>query len=265
VEIVPAYPVPGEPLVIRVNGTSGYSFATYTPYRVELVGGEIVVEGCVPSGGFAVPSEYWRSIPIVGLPAGTYTILMHRAPCSPGTTVPVGPPQFRAATIFTVDPAHSGKPEWRTYLPVWEYHNATTLEYFYVSDEREIVALDSGRIPGWRPTFRWFVLDAVDGDPWCRFYSPSFPGKAPHFSTSRPDECAAVKQNPRWTFEGHAGFAAQPDATGACPGRTPLYRAFNNGKFGAPNHRYRAGSPLFEMIMYEGWVDEGVVACLPQY
>ncbi len=262
VEVVPHAPLPGEPFVLRIHGFTSYSFTPFTPYRVELVGQEIQVEGCVSGGGFAVGGDYWRVIPVAGgLPAGQYSVSVYRAICQ--VTSPPSAWEFRSATSFTVAAEPEAPPEFPSPIRMWEYRNPTTLDYFMTADEREIVALETGKVVGWSSTFRSFLLDATAGSPMCRFYSASFPGKAPHFYTVIPEECAAVKNNPAWTFEAVVGYAGLPDSMGQCASGMPLYRAYNNGKFGAPNHRYRAGNPLLDMVLYEGWVDEGVVACLP--
>ena len=262
VEVVPHAPLPGEPFILRIHGFTSYSFTPFTPYRVELVGQEIQVEGCVSGSGFAVGGDYWRVIPVAGgLPAGQYSVSVYRGTCK----VPSPPSawEFRSATSFTVTVEPETSPGVPSSIRMWEYRNPTTLDYFMTADEREIVALETGKVAGWSSTFRSFLLDATVGSPMCRFYSASFPGKAPHFYTAIPEECAAVKNNSAWTFEGGVGYAGLPNSMGQCVIGMPLYRAYNNGKFGAPSHRYRAGSPLLDMVLYEGWVDEGVVACLP--
>lgn len=262
VEVVPAAPLPGEPFILRIHGLTSYSFTPFIPYRVELVGQEIQIEGCISGGGFAVGGFYWRVIPVLsGLPAGQYSVSVYRAVCQLGYP----PPQWnlRSTASFVVSSEAQTPPLPPSQLRMWEFDNPSTLDYFMTADEREIVALETGKIPGWRSTFRSFPLEPTTGIPMCRFFSASFPGKAPHFYTINPEECATLKNNPHWIFEGVVGYAELPASNGECASGVPLYRAYNNGKFGAPNHRYRAGNPLADMVMYEGWVDEGIVACIP--
>ena len=74
----------------------------------------------------------------------------------------------------------------------------------------------------------------------CRFWSgQSFAPQSSHFYTPFDWECAIVKANPRWLLEGEVFAMMLPDATGACAagGIVPLYRLYNNGQGGAPNHR----------------------------
>jgi hypothetical protein len=53
------------------------------------------------------------------------------------------------------------------------------------------------------------------------------------------------------------------------PGTIPLYRLYNNGKGGAPNHRYTTSQTILNQMLAAGWVYEGngitrAFACLPQ-
>ncbi len=59
-----------------------------------------------------------------------------------------------------------------------------------------------------------------------------------------------------------------PDTAGACAGATmPLYRLFNDGKGGAPNHRYTPRLAIRSEMLAQGWVAEGfgigVIGCVP--
>jgi hypothetical protein len=71
---------------------------------------------------------------------------------------------------------------------------------------------------------------------------------------------------PAWTFEKYA-FAVKlrlpPQQGGLCPAGTQnLYRAYNNGLGGDPNHRYSTDGNLLGNM--GGWATEGLVMCLPQ-
>ena len=73
----------------------------------------------------------------------------------------------------------------------------------------------------------------------CRFYGSLFPGPNSHFYTADAAECASVRSDPGWTFEGIAFHVGVP-INGACPGGTyPVYRSYNN-RFARndSNHRY---------------------------
>ena len=91
-----------------------------------------------------------------------------------------------------------------------------------------------------------------------------------HFYTPYSDECQTVKANPDWQFESVAFFMENTNPTdGSCPaGTTPLYRLYNNGLGGAPNHRYTTNRAIFDQMVGLGWVAEGngpqtIFACGP--
>ena len=47
-----------------------------------------------------------------------------------------------------------------------------------------------------------------------------------------------MKANPNWQFEGEVFSIPRPDIAGNCAaGPTPVYRLYNDGQGGAPNHR----------------------------
>jgi len=56
---------------------------------------------------------------------------------------------------------------------------------------------------------------------------------------------------------------------GDCPtGTSTLYRLYNEGRSGAPNHRYTASRTVFDQMRSQGWTPEGsgsnyVFACIP--
>ena len=59
-----------------------------------------------------------------------------------------------------------------------------------------------------------------------------------------------------------------PRPDGTCDaGLRPLYRVYNNGMSGAPNHRQVTDQFLFQMMLAQGWKGEGagpgVIACVP--
>ena len=157
-----------------------------------------------------------------------------------------------------------------------EFFHAGYGHYFVTVDPAEIASLDAGTVTGWQRTGKSFEVwrSAAAGlEPVCRFWSgQSFAPKSSHFYTPYADECAKVKRDPVWSFEGIAFFAKMPDgALGArtCPaGTQPLYRAYNEGKSGAPNHRYTTDPAVLDAMIAQGWTMEGeaatrVFACVP--
>ncbi|MGE5099717.1 MAG: hypothetical protein ACM3SX_07005 [Deltaproteobacteria bacterium] len=115
-------------------------------------------------------------------------------------------------------------------------------QFFLTADPDEMAILDSGAFSGWHRFWDEFKVDDAPGPdlvPVCRFYSPDFPPAAPHFYTAFEDECAALKANPSWIFEGDVFYVRLPDASGNCAaGTMPIYRGYNNGSGGYPSHRF---------------------------
>ena len=101
--------------------------------------------------------------------------------------------------------------------------------------------------------------------PVCRFFTVTFAPKSSHFYTSDPGECEAVRNYPDWQFEKIAFYVHRYDG-GACPaGTIPVYRIYNNGQTGAPNHRFTTNLALYgNFVNTQGWAAEGVRFCVPQ-
>jgi hypothetical protein len=153
-----------------------------------------------------------------------------------------------------------------------EYFHRGYGHYFVTALPSEIAALDEGRIPGWTRTgqsFRVLDLDAPGAARVCRFWSgQTFVTKSSHFYTPFASECAPANANRDWTFEGEVFALALPGANGACgAGTEPLYRLYNNGVSGAPNHRYTTSVAIRADMVAQGWTPEGsgigVVGCVP--
>ena len=148
------------------------------------------------------------------------------------------------------------------------------------ADEPEIAILDAAPERSWVRTGKTFavfdqiLLPYMSLVPVCRFWSDqSFAPMSSHFYTPYADECVKVMQDTAWLFERNAFYVAMPGGTpGArtCPSETqPLYRAYNDGKGGAPNHRYTTEPAVLDTMIAQGWVMEGeaatrVFACVPR-
>jgi len=100
--------------------------------------------------------------------------------------------------------------------------------------------------------------------PVCRSFTTAFAPKSSHFYTADPAECEAVKANPNWQYEKIA-FFVRPVAGGACPAfHTPVYRMYNSGMTGAPNHRFTTDEATYlDFTTNRGWAGEGVRFCTP--
>jgi hypothetical protein len=157
-------------------------------------------------------------------------------------------------------------------VTVVEYRHAAWDHYFITAIADEITALDSGAFPGWSRTGRTFAawpLGSAGRAAVCRFFSVAFAPKSSHFYTAIGDECAALMGSAVWQFEGTVFDVALPAADGGCAaGTRPLYRLYNNGQGGAPNHRYTTDADVRAQMLDAGWVPEGygalgVNACVP--
>jgi hypothetical protein len=158
---------------------------------------------------------------------------------------------------------------------VVEFHNTVLDHYFMTADAAEAAAIDAGRAgPGWTRT------GAALGRAWtnpdftraavCRFYGNTTPGPDgrplgpnSHFYTADAAECAAVKSDAGWRFEGIV-FNVTPATDGACAeGSAAVHRAYN-GRFAEndSNHRYMLDSALVATMTAAGWSNEGVVFCV---
>jgi hypothetical protein len=142
-----------------------------------------------------------------------------------------------------------------------EYYNASYGFYFVTSLPLEIADLDSGKTPGWQRTGESFDVYASAGSgraAVCRFYGV-FGLKSSHFYAPRGLGCEALlPTNPVWQYEGEVFFTFLPDANGGCPaGNVPVYRLYNNGQGGAPNHRFTTSAAIQAQMQAEGWVPEG--------
>jgi len=154
-----------------------------------------------------------------------------------------------------------------------EYYFADWDFYFETSFPNEIAALDGGAFGGaWKrtgETFNVWPQPIGSASPTCRFFSTIFDPKSSHFYTPFDSECASLKAGTAWQFEGIAFYIQLADDNGLCPpGTIPLYRAYNNGMGGAPNHRYTTSLAILNRMLAAGWLFEGngvteVFACVP--
>lgn len=153
-----------------------------------------------------------------------------------------------------------------------EYFHSGYGHYFVTASPREITALDTGVFPGWSRTgqsFGVFVLGTPGAASVCRFWSgQTYAPKSSHFYTPLAAECIVVKGNHDWVFEGDVFAMMLTDDAGGCAGATaPLYRLYNNGQGGAPNHRYTTSLATRSEMVAQGWTPEGsgigVIGCVP--
>jgi hypothetical protein len=159
-----------------------------------------------------------------------------------------------------------------------EYYNAGFDHYFVTAIADEIAKLDNGTFVGWQRTGLSFNVYATIGAPAGsstvhRFFSTSFAPKSSHFYTANPAEFDAVLANHDWQYEGDVFSVPMPAVDGSCPaGTLPIYRLYNNGQGGAPNHRFTTDfstrNAMLGLPPDKAWVAEGagigVGMCSPQ-
>ncbi|MFO1304859.1 MAG: hypothetical protein U1F54_14085 [Burkholderiales bacterium] len=148
---------------------------------------------------------------------------------------------------------------------VVEYYNGALAHFFMTADPAEAQMLDAGvAVPGWRRTgmaFKTHPAGAFAGLIACRFFGTPPLGPNSHFYTIDAAECAKVKANPLWTYEGIA-FNADPLQAGTCGSdRIPVLRLYNNGMGGQANHRYTTSRSEARAMAAAGWIVEGYVFC----
>jgi probable HAF family extracellular repeat protein len=174
-------------------------------------------------------------------------------------------PECNAFRLDPISPPTAVAVEY--YYEAWNY-------YFQTSLPDEIAALDGGAFGGaWKrtgQTFNVWPQANPNSSPTCRFFSTTFAPKSTHVYTPFAAECASLKGSPDWQYEGIAFHIQLASADGLCTdGTIPLYRLYNNGMGGAPNHRYTTSQKILDQMIAAGWVFEGngntkVFACVPQ-
>lgn len=236
--------------ISRVASSNGAEFA-------------IAVDGCtaarLPAGGsctiaivFAPAAAGPRSAAIsVTTDGGAQAFAVY----GQGTAATSGNPLPAAATALAVEYVHGG-----------------TGHFFLTAAIAEIAALDSGAVAGWQRTglaFNVYASQVAGTTATCRYFTAAFPPSSSHFYSASDEECAALAGSPDWTFEGQVFATLRPATDGSCPtGTQPVYRLYNNGKSGAPNHRYTIDPEMRQQMIAAGHAPEGtgggVSWCVPR-
>jgi murein DD-endopeptidase MepM/ murein hydrolase activator NlpD len=151
-------------------------------------------------------------------------------------------------------------------VDVVEYYAVSLDHYFMTGFADEEAKLDAGTpIAGWKRTGESFPAYSTTGvglSTVCRFFGTPGLGVNSHFYTAFDFECAAVKKLVGWIFEADAFYIAADVVQ--CTGPTrPVFRLYNQGMGGDPNHRYTTSWPVISDMQLAGWLLEGVVFCAP--
>jgi hypothetical protein len=157
-------------------------------------------------------------------------------------------------------------------LTVNEFYHPAFNHYFITAYAEEAASLAAGNLPPWVPTGKTFKVWSGSGtnitNVW-RFFSASFAPKSGHFYTNNAAEAQKLQSGNVWSMEASTAFYMMSSPAGTCPsGTMPLYRLYNNGQGGAPNHRYTIESAVRAQMIASGWIPEGngadgVFACVP--
>ena len=185
----------------------------------------------------------------VALPAGaSCDLFFYFSPAAPGTRLArlnVDAPQLASLAMTTISGTGIAAVTMPPTVDAVEFYNASLNHYFLTAVSQEADAIDKGAVgPGWIRTgftFRAYAAeaDAKEAMPVCRFFGTPGLGPDAHFFTADAAECALVKANPRWLYEGIA-FRALVPATGSCPPATAaVVRFYSPGlTVSASRHRY---------------------------
>jgi len=151
-----------------------------------------------------------------------------------------------------------------------EFYNSKIDHYFMTASTDEAVALDNKPEWNWVRTGKtfniWLSQSAApsNASPVCRFFGVFSNGTiGSHFYTVDATECDMVKGRLDWGwgYENDAFYAIKPTGSTCPDGTSPIYRAYNNGMSGAPNHRYMATQAEVNAMVAQGWVSEGTAFC----
>jgi hypothetical protein len=273
-----AYCVPAEPAPDLISGKRVPADGLPTPAAAKSVatkatvapGAAGTVTATCPAGMLSTAAGYVAS-------DATNIRLLDLSPLTPGTPYNQRPdgtyeaPNGWSATILNTGAASNqigvtaicvaaASPS----TTVFEFYNTTLKHYFRTAEAAEATAIDGGAAgPGWVRTglnFTAYVAGIGPGNDVCRFYNPV---ANTHFYTADPAECTQVKlPNSGWRYEG-LSFRAQLRSTTACPqGTIPVYRNYNNRfAFNDSNHRFTTSLSVYNDMIAQGWLGEGVVMC----
>jgi len=237
--------------------------------------GLITPDYVIPNGFLQMPSGdlYFAAVSqmtYTALPSDGVTAYYRGATVGPNLAT-----NLAGATVSVTAPSGPGGP---ATVNVVEYHHAAFDHYFITPVTAEQALLDAHAPPfqDWSRTgfsFNAYVNAgaAADSIAICRFFNEHFTPKSSHFYAAHGFGCeATISQFPDWGLEDDKLFNTMlPDgATGACPaGTIPLYRMYNQGMGGAPNHRFVTSLAERQKMLDHGFVAEGagigVGMCVP--
>ncbi|MBK9606006.1 MAG: S8 family peptidase [Betaproteobacteria bacterium] len=199
-------------------------------------------------------------------PGEVYYILQETAVAFPTNSWCAGSGKCGAG-ILNARNATAAALDFLSYRLVYEFKNVALNHYFRTAEGAEARAVGTGAAgDGWFDTLDYFYAGAIpthDTVPVCRFYGT--PGRGPnsHFYTANAAECAIVKGDPGWTYEGIAFYAAPIIGGGCASGLRAVYRSYNGrAQFNDTNHRFTTSLKTQQQMVAQGWISEGAVFCV---
>jgi len=240
------------------TGTAAVSVTSVTSTNTEFRVAATTCAGSIAIGGTCTIDVTFRPTD-VGPRGGTVSVV------SNGTGSPQG-------IAVSGDGSATAPPPSGATVTIKEYFHAAFGHYFITASAAEIGLLDAGKFDGWSSTGRSFKAYQNQGAGTvavCRFFTEAFAPKSSHFYAPRGVGCEEAFNNKDWQYEGDVFYAVVASDAGACPaGTQPIYRLYNMGQTGAPNHRYTndpavRSQMLSQNFQPEGKGAEGVGFCAP--
>ena len=204
-------------------------------------------------------------------PGGSCTLDFFFTPTAPGSrpaSLVVDAPELASLAILSIGGTGSTA---ATPPPadadVVEFVYPPANHYFLTASPQEAAILDASGV--WPRTGFHFHAWSVDGDaigtvPVCRFTGTPDIGPNSHFFTADAGECAIVRANPYWYYEGTAFRTIEPAAGVCAAGMTPVIRFFTAGSdVTSVRHRYVVDPDEAASMRAAGWTEEGPVFCAP--
>lgn len=244
---------------------------THIPPTLEflyVIAAKILVEPLPPGGYFPLKN---LSMPLLSVPDGVYyanlVVFEEEAGCADADGF--CPDDFREAgnAVKVSKDAYAPYGNPNPKAAAVEYFHSGMGHYFVTAQQDEIDALDAGFFgPEWSRTGEtWSVwTDGAQLLDVCRFFTIAFAPLGSHFYTANAAECELVKHNPVWIYEKIAFKVAALNEDGSCKNGIFLYRLFNNGMSGAPNHRYTTSLIIRDQMIAKGFSPENDnTICVP--
>src|SRR5262249_50109871 len=145
---------------------------------------------------------------------------------------------------------------------VTEFYHPAFDHYFITAYPAEAANIAAGKLPPWVATGKTFKVWSGEGTGvtkvWRFFSGSSYAPKSSHFYTNNPVEAQNLINARVWSMEADNAFYMMAAPAGTCRGgTTALYRLYNDGQGGAPNHRYTIDPAVRLQMIAAHWVPEG--------